>query len=202
MKLFYAPPSPFARKARIVARERNLMGRMEEIPVNPFQDDPRLLAINPAGLVPALVLDDGSPLIDSPLIAHYLDSVGDGARLIPDGDARWRVLHHEALADALMGFAVAAMYEKRRGDAPPSPTFIERKLAKVRRCLAGLPDKADGDAHSLTLGDIATACALSYLDFRYPELDWRGARPDLATWHGTVETRPAFQGTQPAEHLG
>jgi glutathione S-transferase len=207
MKLFYAAPSPFARKVRIVARERNLMGRMEEISVNLLHDDPRLLAANPGGLVPALILTDGTPLIDSPLIAHYLDTVGTGPHLIPDDETRWQVLHHEALADALMDFAVAGVYEKRRTDAPPSQAFIDRKLAKIIRCIASLPDKSASNAETFTLGDIATACALGYLDFRYPDTDWRAQRlnwrvqrPDLAEWFATIKTRPAFQETRPTEH--
>lgn len=202
MRLFYASPSPFARKVRIVARERGLMARIEEIAVNPFQDDARLLAVNPAGLVPTLVLDNAQVLIDSPLICQYLDAQAPEPSLIPtDSDARWWVLHEEALADALMDFAVAARYEQRRADTPPSSPFITRKMDKIRRCLARV-DLECRSASAPTLGDISWGCALSYLDFRHPDLDWRAQRPDLAPWHAALRTRPAFQDTQPAEHLG
>lgn len=206
MKLFYAPPSPYARKARIVARERSLMDRIEEIVVNPFHDDARLQAANPAGLVPALVLDNGQALIDSPLICLYLDDQGHGTnagnRLVPtDGDARWRVLQDQALADAVLDCAVSALYEQRRTDAPSSAAFIARKVDKLKRCLRGV-NAEDRTASQPTLGDITWGCALSYLDFRYPNLNWRSLRPDLASWHAAIEARPAFHVTQPAEHLG
>jgi len=199
MKLFYAAPSPFARKVRIVARERGLMDRIEEISVNPYQDDPRLLAANPAGLVPALVLDDGSPLIDSPVICQHLDSIAHGPSLIPpQGPAHWRAHHHAALGDAIMDFAVAAVVERRRTDTPPSEVFVGRKLGKIERCVTALPTPSNDGP--LTLGDITAACALAYLDFRLPALDWRAARPNLAPWHAAIENRPTFQDTQPAEH--
>ncbi|HEY9080304.1 glutathione S-transferase family protein [Magnetovibrio sp.] len=201
MKLFYAPPSPFARKARIVARERNLMDRVEEIVANPFQDDPNLLAVNPAGLVPALVLDDGTPLLDSRLICQHLDAIADGPTLIPNQSGeRWRVLNHGALGDLIMDFALSVVVETRRTDASPSATFIARKVAKIERCLAALP--VTPDMATLTLGDINAATALAYLDFRLPDLDWRSLRPDLAPWHDAIEQRPAFIATQPADHIG
>ena len=199
MKLFYAPPSPFARKARIVVRERGLMDQIEEIAVTPYQDDARLLAATPAGLVPALTLNDGSTLIDSPLICQYLDAIASGPLLVPtDSPARWKVINHGALGDAIMDFALEAVIEMRRTDTPPSKAFIERKRGKVKRCLAALP-VSSGDA-PLTLGDVTAACALAYLDFRLANLDWRALRPDLASWHATIESRSAFQDTQPAEN--
>jgi len=202
MKLFYAPPSPYARKARIAARELDLMDRIEEIAVNPFKNDGRLLAANPAGLVPTMIMDDGAPLIDSPLICQYLDSVNPDPRLIPDeGAARWRVLHHAALGDVIMDFAVDAVYELRRTDGPPSQATLDRKKDRIGRCLADLPEPSATNMNALTLGDITAACALAYLDFRLPDFDWRGSRPDLAGWRETMEARPSFQQTKPAEHL-
>lgn len=202
MKLFYAPPSPFARKVRIVARERGLMGQIEEVAVNPLQNDPRLLAINPAGLVPAMILSDGTPLIDSPLIAEYMDQAGSGERLIPtDGLGRWHVLRHAALADTLMDFAVQARYEMIRPDTTSPNDFLARRLAKVERCVESLPKHNDANPQSVNMGDIATVCALSYLDFRFPDLDWRAKRPDLVDWHAVIEARPAFVETSPIEHI-
>ncbi len=200
MKLFYAPPSPFARKVRIAARELDLMGATEEIAVNPYQDDPRLIAANPAGLVPAMIAPDGTPLMDSPLIVQYLNDQADKSLIPADGAERWAVLNEAAMADAIMDFAVAATYEKRRNDVPPSSAFLTRKLAKIQSSLERLPRKS-GIVETVHLGDIATACALSYLDFRHPDLDWRSIRPDLGDWHAAIETRPAFEATKPLDHL-
>jgi len=202
MKLFYASLSPFARKVRIVARELDLMEQIEEIAVNPFQDDPRLLAVNPAGLIPALLLDNGSSLIDSTLICHYLGAAAPERTLIPQsGPARWRELNHHAIANAILDFSVAAVYERRRTDTPVSQTFLKRKFAKIERCIAKLPNPPDTNTNAPTLSTITTSCALSHLDFRHPNLAWRTMRPDLEAWHATIETRAAFQDTKPIEPL-
>ena len=81
MRLFIASASPFVRKCRIVAREKGLLDRMEEVTADPYANDPALVAANPIAQVPALVLDDGTVFTDSPMIAAVLDEMGAGARL-------------------------------------------------------------------------------------------------------------------------
>ena len=79
MKLYHAKPSPFARRVRVLLRERGLMSRIDEIATAPWDSPAELLAVNPASKVPTLVLDDGTTLTESALIATYLDGVGDAA---------------------------------------------------------------------------------------------------------------------------
>lgn len=203
MQLFYSPPSPFARKVRIVAREQGLMDRIEEISVNPFQDDARLLAVNPAGFVPALIGEGGSALIDSPLICRYLEGLSSQpAHMANKSTERTRVLQHAALADAIIDLAVTVTIERRKADTAPSPAFIDRRLGQMTRCIESLPHPHTSTPTDITMGDIATACALAYLDFRHSDLAWRSMRPDLADWHTMIEQRPAFVETQPAEYVG
>ena len=59
MQLFYSPTSPYARKCRVVARERGLMADIEETACSPYDNPPELQSKNPIGKVPALILDDG-----------------------------------------------------------------------------------------------------------------------------------------------
>jgi glutathione S-transferase len=40
-------------------------------------------------------------------------------------------------------------------------------------------------------------CALGYLDFRFPQIDWRGTHPNLAKWHEKLATRPSYIDTAP-----
>lgn len=44
---------------------------------------------------------------------------------------------------------------------------------------------------------VAIGCALDYLDFRLPELDWRAGRPALADWAEAFAERPAMRETRP-----
>ena len=59
MRLYYSETSPYARKVRLVVREKHLCDRVQELVSNPFDDPPELTAANPLGKVPALVLDNG-----------------------------------------------------------------------------------------------------------------------------------------------
>src|SRR3546814_11308592 len=102
MQLFYSPTSPYARKCRVVARERGLMADLEEVVCNPMEDPAALHASNPLGKVPCLVLDDGVAVFDSPVIAEFLDGLGNAQALTPAaGPARFQVLVAAALAQGL-----------------------------------------------------------------------------------------------------
>ena len=52
------------------------------------------------------------------------------------------------------------------------------------------------DTH-FTLADIATGCALGYLAFRFPEIDWSERHPNLARLYAKLMLRPAFAETVP-----
>src|ERR1700759_828996 len=131
MKLYTNAASPFARKCRIVAHELDL--KLEEIRTLPF-NDPDFRRINPLGKIPALVLDDGSVLIDSPVICEYLNHKGGGKffpgmHLFKDPAARWKSLGLQALGDGLADAAVAYVVEGRQ--ATPNEAQRTRHMAAV-----------------------------------------------------------------------
>lgn len=199
MQLFWSPASPYARKVRAVVREKTLDGQIKETQVNAFADPDALLTANPLGKVPALVLDDGRTLYDSPVICAYLDTAGAGAALIPPaGDDRWSVLRAEALADGIMDLALGIVLDSRKPDAERSPTTVARWYRQLDRALdrmaADVPALPDG----LTLGHLAGVCALEYLDFRLPDIGWQTSRPDLAAWHADIAGRPSLRATVPS----
>jgi glutathione S-transferase len=199
MKLFYAPQSPFARKARITIRELALPG-IEEIAVNPFETPAALLATNPLSKVPTLVLDDGSALYDSPVICEYLASLGSQPAFLPaSGPARWTVLRRHALADGLLDAAFNIACETmRRPEHERSPDWIRRWLTAIERGLDVLELEAASFGNSITLAHVVTACLLTYLDLRLSDrLDWRLRCPALARWHAEFSLRPSLQATVP-----
>ena len=139
MKLYITGPSPYARKCRIVAREKGLADRIEEIAVDPYANAPELLVANPLVQVPTLIADDGLPLNDSPVICEYLDAIGSGPRLLPDGGPdRLRVRRMEALANGALEMGVKLVLEKRRPEHERSPSWIERWTTNMGRALDGL----------------------------------------------------------------
>lgn len=196
MKLFYSITSPYARKTRLVAREKGVQDRIEEITCNPHEKVPGLQEANPLGRVPTLILDDGSGLFDSPVICQYLDSLNPSPRLLPDpGPQRWAALRWEALADGIMDAAYDSVMESRRPRHEQSPDWIDRWLNEIRNALNAAEQDLPKLPESLVLSHLALAAALSYLDFRLPDLAWRDGHPQAAHWYAAFEQRPAMRQT-------
>ena len=107
MKLIYAKPSPYSRKARVTLIEKGLQDRIETEISNPLQDEDVLLSANPLGKVPALVLDDGTALFDSSVICEYLDSLAPAPALLETGRDRWTLARQMSLADGVLDAAVS-----------------------------------------------------------------------------------------------
>jgi glutathione S-transferase len=198
MQLFYSPTSPYARKCRVVARERGLMADLEEVACNPQQDPPELQAKNPLGKVPALILDDGTALFDSPVIAEYLDGLGNAPALIPAAGApRFKVLVAAALGQGVTDAAYNAAMEARRPEGERSPAAVARWRAAITRGLDHMMEHLQGLPGDLTLGHIACGAALGYLDLRHGDLNWRDGRDELAAWFKEFGARPSMRETDP-----
>jgi glutathione S-transferase len=197
MKLYITVPSPYARKCRVVAREKGLADRIEEIAVDPYANAPELLAANPLVQVPTLIAGDGLPLNDSPVICEYLDAMGSGPRLLPgDGPDRLRVRRLETLANGALEMGVKLVLEKRRPEHERSPSWIERWTANMGRALDGL-EAASPDASRLDMGVITAGVAVTWIGFRHPDYDWRTGRPRLMALQAALEARPSFIQTRP-----
>jgi len=193
MQLLYSPMSPFARKVRVVAHEAGLADRVTIEVVRPFEDE-GVRAVNPLSKVPCMVTDDGRPLHDSRVICEYLDDL-TGAGLIPKGgEARWRALTIQSLADGMGDAAVRTAQERRRAENDQHPDVIERQLKAIDAALDLL--ERDGAGEAWRIGEIAVAAHLGYLDFRQI-LDWRAGRPRLAAWYETAARRNSMVATEP-----
>ena len=201
MKLRYSPTSPYVRKVVVTAIELGLDDRIERIATNAHDPSSGLAQDNPLGKVPCLILDNGDRLYDSPVICAYLDSLHGGAPLIPaEGEARWRALRQEALADGIQDAAILRMIEAvRRPEQYSWPAWIEAQRGKMMRAVDVLEAGAGQLAGPLTLGQIAVGVALGYLDFRFAADDWRQGRPNLTAWHKEFATRPSMERTVPKD---
>lgn len=203
MKLIGSLTSPYVRKVRIVLAEKKLDYTFEL--ENVWAPDTRIAESNPLGKVPCLVMDAGEAIFDSRVIVEYVDTLSPVGKLIPlGGRERVEVRTWEALADGLLDAAILARMEATwdgRTEAQRSQAWIDRQLAKIHQCLAamaaGLGEKAwcTGTYHSLA--DISVGCALGYLDFRFPDIDWRSAHPNLEKLYSKLLQRPGFIDTAP-----
>lgn len=200
LKLIASQTSPYARKVRIALAEKKIEYQMVEasgwVPGNPLH------AYNPLGKLPVLILDDGTHLYDSRVIVEYIDLVSPVSRLIPE-PARQRIAvkKWEALADGICDATAAIVIEGRRPQNLQSDEWISRQRRKIEEGVAELArelgDRGWCHAEAYSLADLATGCALGYLDLRYADLDWRDLYPNLARLADKLDKRPSFADTKP-----
>jgi glutathione S-transferase len=193
MKLLGSNTSPYVRKVRLALLEKNIPHEYVVDP--PTEPGSLVLQVNPLGRIPALILDDGFCIFDSPVITEYVDTLNDAPILIPRDDpaAKLRVKRWEALADGIMDSAVVVRNEVLRPAEKQQASTIEMHNTAISKALqyaSGLLGEkrwCEGDA--LTLADLALVSALLYLDLRFAERDWRGAHPNLKSWFEHTSAR-------------
>jgi len=197
MKLYSHPVSPFARKALIIAHELDI--KLEVIDVQ-ARNDESLRRLNPLKQIPILVLDDGSSLFDSPVICEYLNHSGGGKffpgmNIFRHTSGRWKALGLQALGDGIADAAVALRYELAEPEERRNPDRMARCKATIAAGMDAL--ERVNFAKDPTIGEIAVACALGYVDFRLTDLDWKGSHPKLSAWYARFCDYPSMKATQP-----
>ena len=82
MKLIIATPSPFARKVRVILREKAI--HCEEIIDVPWNKDTITKGLNPLGKIPILIKDGIEPIFDSKNIITYLEQINPEPSFYPE----------------------------------------------------------------------------------------------------------------------
>ena len=203
MKLIGSLTSPYVRKVRIVMAEKKL--DYEFVSEDVWSAATTIAESNPLGKVPCLVMEGAEALFDSRVIVEYLDALSPVGKLIPSvGRERAGVKTWEALADGVLDAAILARLEATwagRSTEQRSSAWIERQLGKVHAAVqamsVGLGEQAFFSGVHLSLSDISVGVALGYLDFRFPEIDWRNPHPNLHKLFDKLMQRPSFADTLP-----
>ncbi|MBX3534244.1 MAG: glutathione S-transferase family protein [Xanthobacteraceae bacterium] len=193
-----SPPSPFGRKIKIAAALLNLSDRIKVEVTDTNDPSDTIRKQNPLGKIPALILEDGSVLFDSPVILEYLDSLAGGGKIIPrDGKPRWDTLRLHATADGIMDAALLQVYEKRfRPEENWVAKWTDYQAEKITRALDVLEASPPPLPATPDIGHIALACALGYLDLRF-EGKWRADFPKLVAWLDDFAAKvPSFEKTK------
>jgi glutathione S-transferase len=198
MKLIGSATSPYVRKVRIVMAEKKLDYQfvLEDV----WAEDTTISNSSPLGKVPCLIMEGGEAVFDSRVIVEYLDALSPVGKLIPaQGRERAEVKTWEALADGVMDAAILARLEATwagRSADQRCAAWIERQMEKIDHALQamsnGLADKAYCSGIHFSLSDVAVGCALGYLDFRFPDIDWRQRHANLARLQDKLVLRPSF----------
>jgi glutathione S-transferase len=200
IKGYASVSSPYARKVRVAAIETGQPDLIDWQWVGGDERAEVLADINPLGKVPSMVLDTGEPLFDSPVICAYVDSLHDGAKLIPaEGWDRWAVLRLEALGDGLAEAVVAVAQESAKPQEQQTQRVLDRQGGKVVRTLKALNGQAGDFRDPPSMGEIGVACALGYMEYRGVSDGWRADHPALASWYDAICARSSFATTPPTD---
>ncbi len=208
MKLYDSKLAPNPRRVRVFMAEKGV--EAELVPVDIIAGEnlqPGFLAINPRGLLPTLVLDDGTVIDETVAICRYFEEVQPEPPLMGTDpvskakiEARQRHMEFdgllaaaEAFRNAFRGFAERGL----PGSAGPTaaiPALADRGKATVGKFYAAL-DQALADSEFVA-GDtfsIADITALCTIDFAAGAA--RCPIPDecanVKRWHAAVSARPS-----------
>jgi glutathione S-transferase len=196
MKLAYSPASPYVRKVTACAIKRGINDKIERLKIG--TTDPALLQYNALSKVPTLITDDGVSIFDSPVICEYLDSIGSAPKLFPPaGQARWKALTQEALADGILDATQPRRRELTLPQDEGRKDYIALQQGKVTRAVDVFEKEAGSLGTLDTIGEITIGCALGYLDFRYANEPWRPGHPKLEAWYAKVAKLPPLADTVP-----
>jgi glutathione S-transferase len=201
MKLIGSVTSAYVRKARVVLAEKKLDYQFEL--ENVWAPETNIASSNPLGKVPCLVMEDGSTMYDSRVIAEYLDTLTPVCKLLPANSRdRANVKVWEALADGVLDAAVLAFLERTwRPAEQQSQAWFDRQMGKVRAGIKVMSENLGEQPFCMgihyTLADVAVGCTLGWLAFRFPDIAWRDTYPNLARLFDKLSERSSFKDTVP-----
>src|SRR5260370_15398744 len=197
MKLTFSRASPFARKVRIAAIELDLIGKIEFVPSTWVRGRPNdecwyMIAVKK---LQALILDNGEVIVDSYVIAEYLDDLAGGGKLIPaSGALRWKVKSDHSLLQGMLDSMLLCRYEKM---VRPEPlrwqAWADDHWKRAWNGMARFEQQADMLSRQLDIAQIALTCVLGYADFRFAHCGWRKAYPKLDAFHEKMLTPPSVK---------
>lgn len=201
IKLLYSPRSPFVRKVMVYAMELGVDGRIEKVDatVSPLDIENGVTPVNPLGKVPTVILPDGRAIFDSRVICEYLATLAPAAAALPDGIDRWDDLTAQAMGDGLLDAGLAARYESQvRPEDKRWSDWYSGQFHKLLRCVDAMERSPLISRPHGTIGQIAMACGLGYLDFRFGSHDWRSGHPKTEAWYAGFSQRPSMLKTAPS----
>ncbi len=196
MRLYVSARSPFVREVLVALCELGLTGAVDLVPVLVRMDQPNetVLATNPLGKIPALVLEDGSAVSGTLPIIDELDRRGGGHLLPTERMKRSWHLRHQALSHGLL--EVLVLWRNERDKPPPQQTagWLANFAIKTGTTLDALErSTAELAAVEFGLAHASLAALIFYLDFRFEALHWRSRRPSLAAWAAETAERPSVR---------
>ena len=197
MDFFYSLTSPYARVVRIALIETEQNDAVRHHVVNPWDDAPELVRVNPLVRVPTLVTDDGTVLTECLLLIRFLERHWPSHALLPKTGYN-RNMSETGLAMGVIDTGVHKLLGRKiAGDDFDESALGQRRNRAVISALDAMEKTPPGPFPEL--GAITTLVALDYLDFRFPEIQWQQGRPSLAAWHADHSDRTSVTATAPRD---
>ena len=210
-QLYHLPISPACRKVRLALAEKNV--EFELVEERDWERRREFLMMNPAGEVPVLVEDEGTPISGSVAITEYLEETLTGVQLMPSdpherAETRricdWfdRKFATEVSDGLLFEKVTKRFLGASEGGGGPEMAVVRAALHNLRYHLdyiCYLMEERNwlaGD--QLTLADLTASAHLSCLDYvgDVPWAQYQGAKD----WYVRIKSRPSFRGIL-ADHM-
>ncbi|MCK6524663.1 glutathione S-transferase family protein [Myxococcota bacterium] len=203
MKLYTNPLSNNGRKVATVIHHLQLQLEVEVVDLSKgAQRAPEFLAINPNGVIPALV-DGDLKLWESNAISAYLAELSGDKRFYPEGVARYDALrwmfweaNHWSKAVGVLTFELLLKNMFNMG--PPDDARVQTAQNDLRKYGRVLNAQLTGRrwllGDDVTIADFMIGADLTYAGMTGVPID---EFPELARWVAAINALPAFVATAP-----
>lgn len=190
MKLIGMLDSPFVRRVALTLAAHDVPFEHESVSV--FRHMDRFGAVNPLLKAPTLVADDGTVLMDSTVILHWLEGVADLSLFSRDIPTRTLAARRTALGLVAAEKAVQVEYERKRPHQ--SAAWLERVVAQVDAAWEAIETElTSGVPDALSQEGVTIVCAWGYARFVTPDVAPPERFPRLAAYAATAETLPVYK---------
>src|SRR6056300_112374 len=194
MKLLYTITSPIARKCRIIARELDLMHRIDEVITTTRSEDALIMKNNPNGMVPTLETDEGYNIVESMAICNYLERVSQNKEFIPqDENHYWQIYALDTIASQTFESIVSRAREKiYKPEKFHFPDGIKHEQGRSIRSLNLLEEQSHlfKDTYNKLHVTIGLCCLV--LDNVFPDENWQDNKPNLLKIYEKFQTKESF----------
>lgn len=194
MKLLYTLTSPIARKCRIIARELDLMHRIDEVITTTRSEDALIMKNNPNGMVPTLETDEGYNIVESMAICNYLERVSQNKEFIPqDENHYWQIYALDTIASQTFESIVSRAREKiYKPEEFHFPDGIKHEQGRSIRSLNLLEEQSHlfKDTYNKLHVTIGLCCLV--LDNVFPDENWQDNKPNLLKIYEKFQTKESF----------
>lgn len=220
-RLLHFTLDPHGRRMRLALAEYGVMVTLAE--ERPWQPSQQVLDLNPAGLTPVYLEDNGVAIAGAEALTEYLEETLGAAHPLIPGSAQERaevrrlvawfdVKFYAEVTEPVLTEKVIRRFVAAHGSGRGSPDMQRMRtglqmlkphldylgyLAEERSWLAG---------DALSLADLAAAAHISAIDY-LGEINWAD-HPVAQTWYSRIKSRPSFRvllndvipGVAPAAH--